>query len=273
MKLIAEIAFAMFAVLSLNLSAQSFSKAEMLLDNGLVVEAQKELIDLVHSPTNNPDKPKALNALATIAIDKNNLKAAFEAWNRLIRMYPSSPEAASAKTRLPLLSNVLGQVSEETINDATARVFLRNADFWAKDRDKIFRIDASWISPLDAAIFWYDKILTDFPATPAAKVAFEEKMRTLLGWKGQGQYGEAQGVRANSSKFLPLLETTFREYEKAFPNSAAAQGFRFQIAQAHWSGKNWIKTREWLDEIVVRDGNANSFYKDLAERRLKKIEF
>jgi len=252
--------------------AQSVAKAEMLLDNGLVADAQKELIDLVFSPGNLPDKPKALNLLATIAIDKNNLKAALDAWNRVIRTYPSSPEAATAKARLPLLGSVLGQVSEETINDAAARVFLRNADFWSKERDRIFRIDSSWIPNVDAAVFWYDKVLADQPGTSAARTAFEEKMRTLLGWKDPGQYGQSHGVRGDPATYMPILEASFREYEKAFPQASAAQAFRFQIAQAHWRLKDWAKTREWLNEIVQRDGGANSFYKDLAERRLKKVE-
>lgn len=253
--------------------AQSFAKAEVLLDNGLTAEAQRELIDLIFAPGNSPDKPKALNLLASIAVDKNNLKAALDAWNRLIRSYPASPEAAAAKTRLPLLASVLGQVSEETINDATARVFLRNADFWAKERDRIFRIDSSWIPNVDAAVFWYDKVIADQAGTTAAKTAYEEKMRTLLGWKDAGQYGEAHGVRSSPSTYLPMLEGTFREYEKAFPQSGAVQAFRFQVAQAYWKQKNWPKTRELLNEIVEKDAGANSFYKDLAERRLKKVEY
>jgi tetratricopeptide (TPR) repeat protein len=253
--------------------AQSFAKAEVLLDNGLTSEAQKELIDLIFAPGNSSDKPKALNLLASIAVDKNNLKAALDAWNRLIRSYPTSPEAAAAKTRLPLLASVLGQVSEETINDATARVFLRNADFWAKERERIFRIDSSWIPNVDAAVFWYDKVIADQSGTTAAKSAYEEKMRTLLGWKESGQYGRSHGVRGNPSTYLPLLEGTFREYEKAFPQSGAVQAFRFQVAQAYWDQKNWVKTRELLNEIIEKDAGANSFYKDLAERRLKNVEY
>lgn len=252
--------------------AQSFAKAEVLLDNGLTADAQKELIDLIFSPGNSPDKPKALDLLASIAVDKNNLKAAIDAWNRLIRTYPNSPEAATAKTRLPLLTSVLGQVIEETINDATARVFLRNADFWAKDRDRVFRIDSSGIANVDAAIFWYDKVITDQPGTSAARTAYEEKMRTLLGWKEPGQHGEAHGVRGDPLTYLPMLESTFREYEKAFPQSTALQAFRFQVAQAYWRQKHLTKARDFLNEIVQKDSGANSFYKDLAERRLKKIE-
>lgn len=263
----------LFLALATTTQAQSFAKAEVLLDNGLTAEAQKELIDLTFAPGNSPDKPKALNLLASIAVDKNNLKAALDAWNRLIRLYPGSPEAAAAKTRLPLLASVLGQVSEETINDATARVFLRNADFWAKERERVFRIDSSWIPNVEAAVFWYDKVIAEQPGTNAARTAYEEKMRTLLGWKEAGQYGESHGVRSSPTTYMPQLEATFREYEKAFPQSAAMQAFRFQVAQAYWGQKNWKKTREFLNEILEKDAGANSFYKDLAERRMKKVEY
>jgi tetratricopeptide (TPR) repeat protein len=253
--------------------AQSFAKAEMFLDNGLTGEAQKELIEVVFAPNNSPDKPRALNLLASIAVDKNNLKAALDAWNRLIKTYPTSPEAVAAKARLPLLASVLGQVSDEVISDASARVYLRNGDFWAKDRDRIFKIDASWIPNVEAAVFWYDKVIADQPGTPAARTAYEEKMRTLLGWKDSGQYGESHGIRASPATYIPVMETTFREYEKNFPTAGAVQAFRFQVAQAYWRQKNWSKTRDWLNEVIEKDGGANSFYKDLAERRLKKVEY
>ncbi len=251
---------------------QTFAKGEMLFDHGLSLEAQKELIDVVFS-SNAADKPKALNLLASIAIDKNNLKAGLDAWNKLIKDFPASSEAIAAKQRMPLLASVLEQVADETINDAAARVYLRNADFWSKERDRIFKIDSSWIPNVEAAVFWYDKVILEIPNSPAARIAYEEKMQTLLGWKESGQYGEAHGVRGNATVYLPILESTFRQYEKEFPTASASQAVRFQIAQAHWRNKNWAKCKEWLNEIVAKDGNANSFYKDLAERRLKKVEY
>ena len=220
--------------------AQSFQKAEMLLDHGLTAEAQKELIELVYSgnPAAAKDKPKAFGLLASIALDKNNISLAFKTWNRLIMDYPNSPEAATAKEHIPLLKSLLGKTVDETIENTTARVYLRNADFWAKDRDKIFTIDASWIPRVETAVFWYDKTISEFPNTSAARLAYEEKMRTLLGWKEPGQYGEKNGVKANSN-YLETLESTFRAYETSFPDASAIQGFRFLIAQGFWGYKNW----------------------------------
>jgi tetratricopeptide (TPR) repeat protein len=262
------------AIVSLPASAQSFQKAEMLYENGLLSEAQKELIDVVFgtSAALTADKPKALNLLASIAVDKNNLKAALDAWNRLIRDFPKSPEAINARKRIPILSTVLGQISDEVINDAAARIYLRSGDFWAKGKDRVFSIDSSWIGNVEAAVHWYDKAITEFPQSTAARIGYEDKMRTLIGWKDPGQYGEAHGTRKDGS-YVPTLEATFRDYEKAFPNAAAAQAFRYQIAQVHWRKRDWAKTRQWLNEIVEKEKDSeNSFYKDLAIRRLKKVE-
>jgi len=265
----------LFIVCTVGAHAQSFQKAEMLYQNGLLAEAQKELIDVVFGTgaATTSDKPKALNLLASIAVEKNNFRAALDAWNRLIRDFPKSPEAANAKARIPILSTVLGQVADEAVNDAAARVYLRAGEFWSKGKDRTFNIDASWIQEEDAAVFWYDKAISEFSNTAAARIAYEEKMRTLIGWKDPGRDGERHGAK-RSLEYLPILESTFRDYEKAFPKSAAAQAFRYQIAQAYWSSRNWSKTREWLSEIVEKDkGSGDSFYKDLAERRLKKVEF
>ncbi len=262
---------------SFSVFAQSFPKAEMLLDHGLAQEAQKELIEIAYAtnPAISKDKPKALNLLASIALDKNNLSVAFKTWTKLIKEFPASPEAKTAGERIPLLKSILGKVQEESIDNATARVYLKSADFYSKNRDRIFTIDTSWIPPIEAATFWYNKVIAEFPNTTAARVAYEEKMRTLLGWKEPGQYGERHGAQsnANSTLYFNELESTFREYEKAFPDASALQGFRFIIAQAFWSKKDWSSTRKWLNEIIAKDGGTNSFYKDLAERRLKKIEF
>jgi tetratricopeptide (TPR) repeat protein len=253
-------------------AAQSVAKGQMLYDNGLMAEAQRELIDVLFSSAVAADKAKALDLLATVAVDRGNYKAALDAWTRLTKDYPQSPEAKRATERLPLLANVIGQLTQETVTDAAARIYLRSADFWSKDRDHIFTIDASWIDTVDAAVFWYDKTISAFAGTSAARVAYEEKMRTLLGWKEPGQYGQTIGAKGDPA-YLPKLEVTFREYEKTFPDAGAAQGFRFMIAQAYWMKKNWAKTREWLNEVIAKDKGTGSFYKDLAERRLKHVEY
>ncbi len=72
---------------------------------------------------------------------------------------------------------------------------------------------------------------------------------------------------------MPLLLSTFASFERDHPEASTLQAFRYQIAQAYWKNKNWEKTREWLNLILKKSGKDESFYKDLAERRLKKVEY
>lgn len=60
---------------------------------------------------------------------------------------------------------------------------------------------------------------------------------------------------------------------QAFPEDASLPAFRFQIAQAYWKMKNWKETEEWLQEIIDQEGEEDSFYRDLAERRLVKLKY
>jgi tetratricopeptide (TPR) repeat protein len=250
----------------------SVLKAKMLVGHGLRNDAQRELIEVLFSDAEAAEKASALDLLATIAVGQNNFKAALDSWTRLIDEYPTSAEAIKAKERLPLLASMIGEFADELVDDATALIYLRSADFWSKKRDRKFTIDVSWIPKVEAAIHWYDKVIAELPNSSAARLAYEDKMRTILGWEDPGQYGDSWGVLKDPS-YLPILIATFRDYEAAFPSASRAQGFRYLIAQAFWIQKDWAETRNWLNEIIAKDGGANSFYKDLAERRLNKVEY
>lgn len=70
-----------------------------------------------------------------------------------------------------------------------------------------------------------------------------------------------------------MLVDTFNKYAKDFSDSASLQAFRYQIAQAYWGQKDWQQTRAWLNQIVEASGEQDSFYSDLAKRRLQKVEY
>lgn len=72
---------------------------------------------------------------------------------------------------------------------------------------------------------------------------------------------------------MPLVLATFEVFERDFPEAPSLQAFRFQIAQAYWGHRGWDNARKWLELIVEKAGSEPSFYKDLAERRLQKLEF
>ena len=177
------------------------------------------------------------------------------------------------KDNISELAEIAGDATGEAVNNAIAQSYLSHADFWSSDKDRIFKIDSSWIAKVDAAVAWYDRVIYEFPNTPAAQVAFVGKMRALLGWESGGRYPSRFGVKEDFSKYMPQLLETFGAYEHSFPSAGSLQAFRYQIAQAYWEQKDWGKTREWLNLIVTKAGDDEGFYKDLAKRRLMKVEY
>ena len=130
-----------------------------------------------------------------------------------------------------------------------------------------------WIPNVDAAVKWYDKVIVEFPGTEAARRAYEEKLRTLFGWEDPGRYGSKHGVEASFDEYMPLLLQTFSAFEESYPEASTLHAFRFQIAQAYWSNRDWDQTREWLNVIIRESGNTDTFYRDLAQRRLENVEY
>lgn len=72
---------------------------------------------------------------------------------------------------------------------------------------------------------------------------------------------------------MPRLLRAFEAFEKDHPDAPILQAFRYQIAQVYWNQKYWNFTREWLNKIIEKAEDNDSFYRDLAERRLMKVEY
>ena len=260
-------------LLAPGLYAASVEKATMLNQHGLSQEAKSELIDVIFSKSSETDKAKAYYLLGSIAFDGNNVSVALDSWRNLVDKYPNSSEAKSVKDRIRELAEIVGESTKESIENAIALSYLRHGDFWSKDKNNKFVIDSSWIPNVETAIKWYDKVIAEFPKSAASRIAYRDKLRTLLGWKESGQYGSSYGVRSDFGLYMPKLLDTFASFEKDHPSESTLQAFRFQIAQAYWKNKDWVKTREWLNLIIKQSGTGDSFYKDLAKRRLQKVEY
>ena len=267
-------AVAVFLLLTLAPAfAASVEKASLLRRHGLLPQAKVELIDVIFSTAADPIKARAYYDLGSIAFEENNVTAALETWTQLVQIFPNSEQAGLVKDRIKELAEIVGKVSRVTVENAVAESYLRHADFWSKDKDEIFRIDSSWIPKVEAACKWYDKVITEFPKTNASWLAYEGKLRTLLGWKERGEHGQAYGVERDFATYIPQVLSTFAAFETDHPDASSLQAFRFQIAQAWWGRRDWAMTRQWLNVIIEKSGDKDSFYKDLAERRLKKIEY
>ena len=254
-------------------SAASLMKAEMLSDHGLKSEAKLEFIEIIHTRSDDDEKASAYYQLGGIAFDDNNISVALQSWTTLVDQYPSSPEADLVKEKINALSEVVGESTKQSINNAIASSYLRHGDFWSKSKSNTFTIDSSWIPNVDAALKWYDKVIDEYPNSVASDVAYQDKLRTILGWKDAGQYGAKHGIKRNFSLYMPQLLTTFDDWVAEHPNSSTTQAFRYQIAQAYWSKKDWDNTRLWLNKIISTAGEGDSFYKDTAIRRLEKVEY
>jgi tetratricopeptide (TPR) repeat protein len=257
----------------MNVYGASYPKALMLNEHGLSKESKAELINIIFSKAKDSEKAKAYYLLGSIAFDENKISVALDSWRKLVEKYPKTKEAGLVRDRIKELSEIVGEIEKASIENAVAQSYIRHGDFWSKGKDYKFTIDSSWIPRVEAATKWYEKVIKEFPNSTASRVAYEEKIRTLLGWKDPGQYGERHGIEENFSKYMPQLLKTFNAFEKEHPNASALQAFRYQIAQAYWGNKKWDKTREWLNLIIKKTGGGDSFYKDAAQRRLKKIEY
>lgn len=254
--------------------AASLEKAEMLNQHGLIKESSIELIDVLFDASVSEDtKAKSYYLLGEIAFSDNRIAVALSTWRKLVKEYPNSEEAILVKDRIDELAEVVGEIKEESIKNAVAASYLRHANFWSKRKSEIFKIDSSWIPNVEAAVKWYDRIIKEFPDSTASRLAYQGKMRTILGWEEPGKYGSSHGIKKDYLQYIPILEAVFNDFEKEHPNAPSLQAFRYQIAQAHWGAKDFNKTREWLNLIIEKSGDKDTFYKDLANRRLLKVEY
>ena len=252
----------------------SIDRARLLQRYGLMREAKAELIDVLFDEhMDDESKATAYYLLGNISFKEGKILIALESWRDLVEQYPESTQAKTVRDEIDKLSQIVEESSESHVDNAIANAYLRHGDFWSKGKQDRFSIDSSWISNVDAALKWYDKVIEEFPQTGAARRAYEEKLRTVLGWKDPGQYGSKHGLKESFGRYIRLLTRTFSDFENDFPEASTLQAFRFQIAQAYWKNRDWKNTKEWLNTIISESGDNDNFYRDLAQRRLKKIEY
>ena len=253
-------------------SEVSVDKARLLYRHGLTREAKAELIHVLFNASDDETKADAHYLLGTISFGEGRVAVAVESWRELAEQYPESQPAMLVGDDLDALDEIVEESTEASVENAVANAYLRHGDFWSRGKQNGFTIDSSWIPNVEAAIKWYDKVVEAFPETEAARRAYEGKLRTLLGWEDPGRYGDKHGIEASFDDYMPLLLETFSAFEESHPDASTLQAFRFQIAQAYWGNRDWDKTRAWLNAIIRESGNIDDFYRDLAQRRLARVE-
>lgn len=96
--------------------AASVEEARALYQKGDELGAREALIEILVLETDGAVRAQALDFVAMIAVDRGDLDFAAAVWETLIRDYPGSPEAAEARTKISLatdLSEVRAEISEE----------------------------------------------------------------------------------------------------------------------------------------------------------------
>ena len=149
---------------------------------------------------------------------------------------------------------------------------MSEAEFDFPAENIVTNMDSSWTLDIESKIKWCDKIINEFPKTDLAKYAYQIKIKTLLGSKESGRFGDSSGVMGNSSKYMPLLLESFVSFEKDFPKASSLQSFRYLIAYAYWADEKYEKTKEWLNIIINTVGEKDSIYKNLSERNLQMLK-
>ena len=164
----------------------------------------------------------------------------------------------------------------------TPRNYLSNGDFYSQDKPRRLGIDTSYIDKVDTAIWWYDKVISEFPGTEEANIALISKIRTLIGWEdGYGDDKKYFGLHhhGKGKKYFPLIESTFLELEIGYPDDEYLEAFAFQIAQRYlvyvlgYGRKNYSDDcKRWLEKTIELAKGKDTFYSHLAKLRLRLVQ-
>lgn len=247
-------------------------RAIWMYESHLARDAQLALIEfLVQPQIDSLEKSAAIYLLGLISYEENQVQSAVKIWQTLIEECPESYERKLVEDRLPELLQNSQVVSSEYVDEVRASIYIRNGDFWIEGREPGYFIDNSFINNIEASVHWYNRAISEFPGSTAARLAHEQKLKALIGWKDKENFGIAFGAMGEYGTFMPKVLEAFQAFEKAFPEAPSLQPIRFQIAQLYWSNKDFHNTEIWLKKVVDHGGDEESLYVDLANRRLHKL--
>lgn len=165
---------------------------------------------------------------------------------------------------------------------STPRNYLDNGNFYSQDKPRRLGIDTSFIDPVDASIWWYDKVISEFPRTNEANIAFREKIKTLIGWSdGYGDDKEYFGLydRRKDKIYFPMVEETFTLMENIYPDDDYLEALAFQIAQRYlwhvlaYGRQNYkVDCKKWLNKTIELSKGKDTFYSHIAKLRLPLVQ-
>ena len=195
--------------------------------------------------------------------------------------YTNAQKSGETSNASTLVSDIVPDYSGIFDNGETSQNYLKNGDFYSQNKPRKLVIDTSYIDRLQAAIWWYDKVIAEFPGTEEANIAFRSKIRTLIGWEeGIGKNKNFFGLHNRfGGKHFILVERTFANLEEWFPNDGHLEALAFQIAQSYFYhivvyghkqyNDEYVK---WLKKTIEFANGHDTFYSHLAQLRLSLVE-
>jgi len=184
------------------LFAGSIEKATLYYEHGLTDDAKKELIDVILGKSSQSSKAEANYLLGSIAFNERRVSVALKTWKILVKDYPNSKEANLVKDKISELAEIVGESAEESIKNAVAQSYLRHADFWSEDKNRMFMIDASWIPKVEASIKCMIRLYLNFQNQQLLNEHIKENYELFLD-------GKNQGGMANHMVLRKISQSTF----------------------------------------------------------------
>ena len=260
------------------------SKADMLARNGLTMEAKREYIEMFHESQSDEVRQSCLYELGRLSLKENDFEAAIFNWRLLLQKFPSSDKAGLVRDHVDLLASRLEKVSHANIENKTAVLYLDNGDFHSDDISSTAWVyDTSYLDPVEISLHWYERVISNFPGSEAAEVAYVKIFKTLIGKYGtSGTYGEAghgfKGARygkgadrESARRYLSRMVQCFEAYAKNYPSGSFLNQMRFQIGQAYWAINDIHQASDWLNQVVV-SGHDSELLTYIARQRLNALK-
>ena len=266
-------------------SQSSVDKAEFCYDHGLTEDAKRAAIDVLFScePT-AAETNAAKMLLARIARDEGRVDDAIELWRSVAGQHPKIGVTKTATRLLKQFGSAIHAPARVRVRGAVAEGYMSAAEFWLPHLQR-FVIDSTWLGKEEAAVFWLDQIVAEFPDSAAAEHALASRVRAYVGVNGDlrsGQGGSgALGIlskinaaktdqlRPEFDRFMRKAGIALGDLEKSFPDCPKLQRLRFMLARAYRAADDSDNAEAWIKSMVNASGGVVTFWSHLARLRLE----
>ncbi|MBP7508897.1 MAG: tetratricopeptide repeat protein [Prolixibacteraceae bacterium] len=255
------------------LLAQNITMAKDMYDHGLKEKATEEFIKIYYNNSSTPAlKAEALYYMGELSCSEAKYETAIKDWTNLIKLYPNSKYSLKAKESLDNLKDTFGASITDRNTSLLANQYFKNAEFFDDSPSK-YTIDGSYLPSLPIAIYWYDRVIDNFPKSPEAEVALEKKIKCLIN-EIAGEKKVYLQLYKKSEYFdlhMPKLLETYNALELDYPDNSSLNAIRYQISQIYWYKDDIENASLWLNNIINKN-KTGGFYTKLAEEKIASFK-